>query len=50
MLSNSDPENNFFEMLFEGYNIHKVTAARAINCNTKKRGKIKELVIINYKI
>jgi DNA adenine methylase len=54
MLSNSDPKNenpldDFFETVFKDYNLHKVNASRAINCNGQKRGKIKELVITNYK-
>jgi len=54
MLSNSDPKNEnpqdvFFETTFEGFNLHRVNASRAINCNGDKRGKIKELVITNYK-
>jgi len=53
MLSNSDPKNenpkdDFFENTFKGYNLHRVNAIRAINCNGEKRGKIKELVITNY--
>jgi DNA adenine methylase len=54
MLSNSDPthenpEDDFFEKAFSGYNIFKVSANRAINCNGTKRGKINELLITNYK-
>lgn len=54
MLSNSDPKNNnpdddFFETVFKNYNFHRVNASRSINCNGDKRGKIKELVITNYK-
>jgi DNA adenine methylase len=53
MLSNSDPKNekpedDFFEKAYLGYNINKVDASRAINCNGAKRGKIKELLITNY--
>ncbi|MEN6294981.1 MAG: Dam family site-specific DNA-(adenine-N6)-methyltransferase [Chloroherpetonaceae bacterium] len=53
MLSNSDPKNenpddNFFEKLYEKYNIIKVQANRMINCNGNKRGKINELLITNY--
>lgn len=53
MLSNSDPQNinpedDFFEKLFAGYNIYKVSASRAINSNGEKRGNIKELLITNY--
>jgi DNA adenine methylase len=54
MLSNSDPKNenpedDFFEKAFLGYNIFRVSAGRAINCNGEKRGKINELLITNYK-
>jgi DNA adenine methylase len=53
MLSNSDPKNenpedDFFEKAFLGYNIFRVSANRAINCNGEKRGKINELLITNY--
>lgn len=53
MLSNSDPKNenpddDFFEKAFLGYNIFRVSAKRAINCNGEKRGKINELLITNY--
>jgi len=53
MLSNSDPKNenksdNFFEMLYSNFNIIRVRANRMINCNGNKRGKINELLILNY--
>ena len=53
MLSNSDPKNenpqdNFFEELYRGYNINKVTANRMINRDAAKRGAINELLITNY--
>jgi DNA adenine methylase len=53
MLSNSDPANEneadkFFEHLYEGYNINRVSAKRIINSNAAKRGAIKELIIRNY--
>ncbi|MCS6959716.1 MAG: DNA adenine methylase [Pseudanabaenaceae cyanobacterium SKYGB_i_bin29] len=53
MLSNSDPKNenpqdNFFEEVFCGYNIFRVHAARAVNSKSTKRGKIHELLITNY--
>ena len=53
MLSNSDPKNvdendNFFDDLYDGYNIMRVDASRAINSVGSKRGKIKELLICNY--
>jgi len=53
MLSNSDPtfnnpHDNFFEQAYSGYNIFKVSANRAINCDGNKRGKITELLITNF--
>ena len=53
MLSNSDPTNEdpddtFFEDLYRGFNIHKVSAHRMINSNGAKRGVVSELVICNY--
>jgi len=53
MLSNSDPTNinpndTFFEKAYHGYNLFKVFASRAVNCNGTGRGKINELLITNY--
>ena len=53
MLSNSDPANgnpddSFFEHIYSGYNVFRVSAGRAINSNGEKRGKISELLITNY--
>lgn len=53
MASNSDPKNvneddNFFDNLYAGLNIYRVTANRAINSQGKGRGKINELLITNY--
>ncbi|QUV86236.1 Dam family site-specific DNA-(adenine-N6)-methyltransferase [Chloracidobacterium aggregatum] len=53
MLSNSDPKNenpkdDFFEKAYSGYNIFRVSASRAVNCNGERRGKINELLVINY--
>jgi len=53
MLSNSDPtginpNDTFFEMAYHGYSINKVSANRAVNCNSTRRGKISELLITNY--
>ncbi len=52
LLSNSDPKNvneddNFFEDLYEGYNIQRVSAPRMINSKSDMRGKINELLICN---
>jgi DNA adenine methylase len=53
MLSNSnprnvDPDDTFFDELYAGFTVSEVLAARAINSNGKKRGRISELVITNY--
>lgn len=53
LLSNSDPKNenpndDFFEQAYAGYNIEKVKATRNINSQGSKRGKINELLIMNY--
>jgi len=53
ILSNSDPRNHnecddFFDRLYEGFNIERVKANRHINCDGNKRGQINELIIRNY--
>lgn len=53
MLSNSDPQNhdvrdNFFDELYEGFNVERVSAKRNINRDPTKRGVIKELIVRNY--
>lgn len=53
LLSNSDPKNeeqtdDFFEKAYRDYHIERVEAARNINSKGDKRGKIKELLIMNY--
>jgi len=45
---NHDPEDNFFDELYHGYEIHRVPAKRNINSNTSSRGEIKELIIRNF--
>ncbi len=56
MLSNSDPKNSdpkddFFEEAYAGYRdtFYRVPAARSINSNPARRGRINEIVITNYK-
>ena len=54
MLSNSDPKNtneedNFFDDLYNGFEIERVFAKRMINCQATKRGDITEIVVTNYK-
>ncbi|MFK7991081.1 MAG: DNA adenine methylase [Sandaracinaceae bacterium] len=46
MLSNSDVP--FIRELYRKHNIDVVAAARAINCNAKKRGLVSEVVVRNY--
>lgn len=48
MLSNSDCP--FIRDLYQDFYIHSIQAARAINSNAKRRGKISELVITSYPI
>ena len=53
LLSNSDPKNTvaddeFFDELYSGFNIQRVSAKRAINSNPNKKGIITELLISNY--
>lgn len=53
MLSNSDPKNvdkndNFFDDLYKGFNIKRVSAKRSINSKGNARGSINELLIMNY--
>ncbi|NLB86675.1 MAG: DNA adenine methylase [Bacteroidales bacterium] len=52
ILSNSDvksknPEDNFFDELYEQFNIERVFATRMVNANPEKRGKLTELLITN---
>lgn len=53
MLSNSDPKNfdktdDFFEIHYAGFHIHRILANRMINSMGSQRGKITELLITNY--
>ena len=53
MLSNSNPKNvneedTFFDDIYSGFNINELQANIMINANANKRGKISELLIINY--
>ena len=54
ILSNSDiksenPDNGFFDDLYENYSIDRVLAKRSINVNANKRGHLNELLINNFK-
>ncbi|MEG0586205.1 MAG: DNA adenine methylase [Christensenellaceae bacterium] len=53
VISNSDPKNtnaadDFFDELYKKHNVSRVQATRMINCNGESRGKISELLIVNY--
>lgn len=53
VVSNSDPKNSnikddFFDKIYENHKIKRVEATRMINCNSKARGKISELLITNF--
>jgi len=53
MLSNSDPKNEditdeFFDKLYGGYHIDRVSAKRNINRDASGRGSINELIVRNY--
>ena len=48
-LKNTEKENQYFERLYNGFNIKRVRAKRFINSNSSKRGEIFELLITNYK-
>ncbi len=55
MLSNSDPKNidpndNFFDDIYNDFNIIRVPARRMINSNGAKRGIINEIIVTNYGI
>ena len=54
MLSNSDPKNyqeddEFFDDLYGKFNIQRVSVSRMINSTGTGRGKVKEILVTNYK-
>lgn len=54
MLSNSDcrggdKRDDFFDTLYESYQIDRVWASRNVNANAAKRGKITEILVHNYR-
>lgn len=48
MLSNSDCP--FIRELYQDFYVHTIRAARAINANARRRGKITELLITSYRL
>ena len=47
MLSNNN--TTLIKELYKDFNIHIIEAKRSINSNGKKRGKVEEVIITNYK-
>lgn len=47
-VKNYDSSNNFFDELYQQYNIKRVKARRNINSKGEKRGEIFELIITNF--
>ena len=41
-------KDNFFDELYEGYNIKRIGANRMINSKGSKRGRVTELLISNF--
>lgn len=48
MLSNSHPEDEFFEVLYKEYNIHYIDAPRVIAAKSDSRKAVKEVLITNF--
>jgi DNA adenine methylase len=53
VLSNSDPKNSnvkdsFFDDLYSAFSIERISAKRMINSNSAGRGKISEILVMNY--
>jgi DNA adenine methylase len=53
LLSNSDPKvaepnDEFFDVLYEGFHIKRILASRMINSKGDGRGKITEILVSNY--
>lgn len=47
-LKNHDQDNNFFDELYQEYQIKRVKAKRSINSQGDKRGELFELIIANF--
>lgn len=54
LLSNSDPTNYvadpFFDDLYEGFCIERISANRMINAKASKRGAVREILVRNYAV
>ncbi len=49
-LKGKDPENSFFDDLYQHFNIQRVWASRMVNANATKRGKLTELMVSNFRM
>ena len=47
-LKGKDIDDNFFDEIYNNFNINRVFAKRSINANPEKRGVLTELLITNY--
>lgn len=47
--ANTDPDDKFFDQIYSGFDIQRVSASRMINSKADGRGKITELAIRNYR-
>lgn len=47
-MKSNDPDNYYFDNLYQEYHIKRVLASRLINANADKRGVLNELIITNY--
>lgn len=47
---NQDPEDHFFDTLYDSFQIYRLQAKRTINSNSSKRGPVSELLILNYPV
>lgn len=45
---NSNPDDNFFDILYASHRVSRVSASRMINSNSDARGKISELLITTF--
>ena len=47
-LKNINEEDQFFDNIYQGFNIDEIYASRMINANSNGRGKISEILVTNY--
>jgi site-specific DNA-adenine methylase len=48
LVSNSEPDNDYFDRLYSGFNIDRVPIYRSICAESDKRKVVNELMIYNY--